>query len=310
MNSEDRLERLDRLPDAGRAHGAAQKVAGRDRRLQRRREEGGRVQTRVERRDVGHDHRLARVTDTTHERRQPVEKLLLGQLARGRPRCRRRPAHAHELVPGRQLDHLLVDVAAIGRVRQDRVDLEVVVVARHQVDRNPGAIEALRGEIHPLAHPARDVLVEGTPDHRGIRLHRCSILLGDPHRVIPEIGDRALQIRQLTLRSRDPALAEDIGSPHVAAARRNDRNERFASQIARDQRGIHLVDVGLHGVDELSPGALGGVDVAADVKAEGLSHGRFPQVRRGSAALGRPTAGPPPVGHRVGRASLRARIAR
>src|SRR5439155_17504361 len=59
VNSEDRLERLDRLPDAGRAHGAAQKVAGRDRRLQRRREEWGPVQTGIERRDVGNDHRLA-----------------------------------------------------------------------------------------------------------------------------------------------------------------------------------------------------------------------------------------------------------
>jgi hypothetical protein len=52
------------------------------------------------------------------------------------------------------------DVPAAGRLGEDRVDLEVVVAAGHQVDGDAAVLQPLDRESHPRPHPVADLLVE------------------------------------------------------------------------------------------------------------------------------------------------------
>ncbi len=171
---------------------------------------------------------------------------------------------------------------------EDRVDLEVVVVARHQVDRDAAALEPFGGEGHPLADAMGDQVGEMPADERRIGFHRGTLRLGDPERVVAEVGDRAFQLDELRLGPGHPALAEDGRVPDFAALlAADDRDEGLAGEVAGDDGGVDLVDVRLHRVQELAPAPLRRVDVAADVEAEGLRHG---SGFRGRGARGRDRA--------------------
>jgi hypothetical protein len=55
----------------------------------------------------------------------------------------------------------------------------------------------------------------------------------------------------------------------IAAVVIDDRNDRLAGEVAREQRDIGLVDVQPDRIDELAPRLLGGVEIAGDVDARG-----------------------------------------
>jgi hypothetical protein len=65
--------------------------------------------------------------------------------------------------------------------------------------------------------------------------------------------------------------AEKLGL--IAVAAKVDRYDRFARQVAGDERDVGLVRVQLDGVQELSPRRLRRVEIARDVEASGDQSG-------------------------------------
>jgi hypothetical protein len=55
----------------------------------------------------------------------------------------------------------------------------------------------------------------------------------------------------------------------VCAVALNDRDDRLAGEVTREQPDVGLVDVLCERVDELPPRLLGGVQVARDIEAGG-----------------------------------------
>jgi hypothetical protein len=55
----------------------------------------------------------------------------------------------------------------------------------------------------------------------------------------------------------------------VLAVALDDRDDRLAGQVARQQRDVRLVDVQPDRVDELPPRLLSGVEIAGDVNPGG-----------------------------------------
>jgi hypothetical protein len=65
--------------------------------------------------------------------------------------------------------------------------------------------------------------------------------------------------------------AEELGL--VAVAAKVDRYDRFAGQVAGDERDVGFVRVQLDGVQELSPRRFRRVEIARDVEASGDQSG-------------------------------------
>jgi hypothetical protein len=86
-------------------------------------------------------------------------------------------------------------------------------------------------------------------------------------RVVADVGDVALERRQLVIAARGAMDAEQLGL--VAPVALDDRDDRLAGQVASQQRDVGLVDVQLDRVEVLPPRLLGGVEVARDVQAGG-----------------------------------------
>ena len=308
VDPEDRPEGLDRRADPRRPDRAPHQVAGRHLRPEIRRQEWRRVEARVVRRDVGHHHRLPRVANILEQGRKPVEELLLGEFARRVPRRRRGPPHADQLMPRRQVDDLLIDVSTVGRGIEQWIDVAVVIIPGHQIDRHAGAIEPIGSQRHPLLDPTGDPLIEVPAHDRWVRFHLRPFVGRDADCVVAEVGDRALERDQLLLAPGHTPLAEHVRRPGLAAfLAPDDRDERLAGQVAGDQRCVDLVDVCTHRVQKLAPRALGGVEIAADVDAERPGHRQDAIVRRppsrpnrarGSAVGGLPRDGQLRAGRR------------
>ena len=159
-----------------------------------------------------------------------------------------------------------VDRAELGAV-EDRVDREVVVVSRDQVERHVRVGEALGRE----AHPCLDALVHQPVEQhvargRVVAQALCLLPRAD-ERVEADVGDVALELRELLVAARGALDAEELGLEAPVAL--DDRHDRLSREVARDQRDVRLVDVQLDGVQELPPRGLGGVEVARDVEASG-----------------------------------------
>jgi hypothetical protein len=73
-------------------------------------------------------------------------------------------------------------------------------------------------------------------------------------------------LRELLVAPRRPADAEQLSL--VALVALDDRHDRLAGQVARDECDIGLVQVQLDGVQELPPRRLGRVEVARDIEAD------------------------------------------
>ena len=139
---------------------------------------------------------------------------------------------------------------------ENLVDREVVVVPGDQVQRHVRVCEALGCE----PHPRLDALV-----HQAVQQLVAIDLLVSPHeRVVADVGDVALELRELLVAARRAMHAEELGL--VAVAARIDRDDRLARQVARDERDVGLVRIQLDGVQELPPRRLRRVEVARDVE--------------------------------------------
>ena len=199
------------------------------------------------------------------ERREPVVQLVLRLLARRLPRRDVRPAGGEQLESAGDVEHLPVRVD--GRVAvavEHRIDAEVVVVSRHQIQRHLGVREPLRRQLeprrHPLVHqPVQQRVAAGLVAGQPLRLVRRR-----DEGVVADVGDVALELRQLLVAARRPLHAEQLGL--VAAVALEDRHDRLPGQVAGDERDVGLVDVQLDRVDELPPRLLGGVEVARDIQ--------------------------------------------
>src|SRR5262249_35810024 len=98
-------------------------------------------------------------------------------------------------------------------------------------------------------------------------------------RVVTEAGDVAFERGELVLIPGYPALAEK--GRLITIAGRHDRDHRLASQIARIQDRVRLVDVEPDGVEQLAPGRIGRVEVRHHVQARASAFRRsFQQWHR------------------------------
>ena len=160
-------------------------------------------------------------------------QLVLGHLARRLPRRRVRPAVRQQLEPAGHVEHLPVGVdrRELGAV-EDRVDREVVVVSRDQVER----------------HSSRRGARSRARIHASMRsfISRCSSssrpgIVAQPLGLVA-VGRRTSRSRRRRCRARAararprraPAAARRAARPR-SRRRRDDRHDRLARQVARDQ---------------------------------------------------------------------------
>ena len=217
-------------------------------------------------RDVDHEDGAPRIDDLVCERIEAPVQLVLRHLARCLPRRLVRPAVRQQLEAARNVQHLAVRVDGTELVAvQDRVDREVVVVPRDQVERDARVGQALGREPHPrldaLVHQAVEQLVACGR----VTAHALRVLLRPDERVEADIGDVALELREVGIAAGGALDAEQLGL--VAPVALHDRHDRLPRQVARDQRDVGLVHVELDGVQVLPPRGLGRVEVARDVQA-------------------------------------------
>jgi hypothetical protein len=218
------------------------------------------------RRHVDHEDRAARVAHLAGQRLEPGLERLLRLLARGVPRSDVRPPRRQELEVARQVEHLPVGVRGEGPLAvQDRVDREVVVVSGDDVERNRPVGEPLVGQVEPLPDPLVHQLVQERVAGLRIAHKPVRLLGGRDERVEADVGDVALERRELVVARGPAAHAEELGL--VGRAVLDDRDDRLPREVAGHQRDVRLVDVELDRIQELPPRLLGSVEVARQVDA-------------------------------------------
>ena len=122
---------------------------------------------------------------------------------------------------------------------EDRIDAEIVVVPRDQIERHVRVRKALRGELHPrldpLVHqPVQQQIAVGLVARETLRL------VARAHEgVEADVGDVALEPRELLVAARRAMHAEELRLVAVAVA--DDRHDRLAGQVAGDQRDVRFV---------------------------------------------------------------------
>ena len=161
-------------------------------------------------------------------------QLLLRLLARRLPRRDVRPAGGEQLEPAGDVEHLPVRVD--GRVAvavEHRVDAEVVVVPRHQIQRHLAVREPLRRQLepgrHPLVHqPVQQRVAAGLVAGQPLRLVRRR-----DERVVADVGDVALELRQLLVAAGGAVHAEQL---RLVAAVASPGSARSPSPSGRRRR--------------------------------------------------------------------------
>ena len=247
---------------ADRHHAGA---AGRDDRAQVLVELGRVVQPRGVGRHVQVHDRLAGVGDLGHHLVDPAAEILLGHVARARPRRDVAVAHPHDLEAAVEIDDRAVRVLDHARAAQHLVDLEVVVVAAADQHPHAGAAEAVLGHVDPALDALEDQRVEqflGLVLVTGVGL---VLVRGGKERVLTGVADHGKQVVELGTFA---DLAFDAGEAGLvlAALGLDHGHDELPGDVAADHDRVALVV--LRGGEELLPAPLAAVDVGAEVHAQ------------------------------------------
>ena len=266
VHREDRLEFLDDAPDADRAARNLDDLPARDHRAQIVVEERHGVDRRVARRHVRHQHRGARVVRLLDEGAQLRFEVVLLEFPRRVPRGRVGGCEADQLAPVREAHDATVRVDDAGRLREHRVDLVGIVVSRDQVQRRTRLAQTLVRELHPHLQPLGDRLEEPLLLGGGIpQIFEIAVAHRDGVKAL--VGQRPLELPELVLAGGDELASAELAVP--AAVRPDERNDRLAGEVARDEDGVRLPDTEPDRVQELAPGSLGGMQVGGNEQAHG-----------------------------------------
>jgi hypothetical protein len=149
-------------------------------------------------------------------------------------------------------------------LRDDRVDVELVVVPGTSERSDPGSLELLVGERHPALDGREHLLVEKAVGGLRVVLVLPQFVGIGAERVVAAPLDELLELRYLLLALEIVAVLEQCRVP-ASVAVVDDRDEGLAGHVAAEHDHVGLVV--LPAVQKLAPAGLGAVNIGGEEEA-------------------------------------------
>src|SRR5579875_144214 len=263
VQTEERLVALDHGADGARADGHDDLIAAPVHDAEVVGELRRHVESGVEWRAVEVEDRGDARLEVCSELLELLLELLFGQLARRVPRRRTGPGGREQLILA-QRDDAPVRVLDQRRALDDRVNLEIVVVAGHDEAAHPGPLEPLVGDLHPAGELVQDHLGYDPLAEFDVGLEPPVLVVRAAVRVEAVEADASFELSELVVTVHDLVAAEDVCNPPLTTV--DDRHKRLSGEVATEDQHVRLVEGGR--IQELPPAAFRTVDVPGVVQTE------------------------------------------